>query len=86
MKQMILTGLATEQSFSNKGEAQYYLVFNHGELRVPVTEEAAREVVSAMVQTNGHSVEEEPQESHETYYNNQEEAFADDDGDGVDQV
>lgn len=49
MKKMILTGLATEQSFDNGGEARYFLVFNNGELRVPITEEAAEIVVAEMV-------------------------------------
>jgi hypothetical protein len=49
MKTMILTGLATEQSFNNGGEARYFLVFNNGELRVPITEEAAEIVVAEMM-------------------------------------
>ena len=54
MKTMILTGLATEQSFASSGPA-YYLVFNDGELRVPVTEAAAEVVVQAMYASNGAS-------------------------------
>lgn len=45
---MVLTGLATEQSFDKSGAAQYFLVFNNGKLRVPTTEEAAQLVVAAM--------------------------------------
>ncbi len=48
MKQMILTGLATEQTFTSNGEAQFFLVFNNGELKVPTTEAAAQIVVQAM--------------------------------------
>lgn len=62
MKPMILTGLATEQSFDNLGAAQFYLIFNGGELRVPVSEEAAQVVAQAMVDktprpapSNGHT-------------------------------
>jgi hypothetical protein len=47
MKQMILTGMATEQRFGSP-EPQYYLVFNEGQLRVPVAAEAAEAVVQAM--------------------------------------
>ena len=62
MKKMILTALATEQSFADQGEAQYYLVFNHGELRIPVTEEAAKVVVAAMygATSNEEEVDERP--------------------------
>ena len=44
MKQLILTGLATEQKFGSK-EGAFFLVFNDGELRVPITQEAAEVVV-----------------------------------------
>lgn len=47
MKQIILTGLATEQRFGNPSP-QYFLVFNEGELRVPVEEQAAEKVVQTM--------------------------------------
>jgi hypothetical protein len=45
---MVLTGLATEQTFDKKGAPQFFLVFNNGALRVPVTEEAAGVVVKEM--------------------------------------
>lgn len=60
MKEMRLTGLATEQRFSSHGIAQFYLVFNDGELRVPVDESAARLVASAMLSSNGSSRATEP--------------------------
>lgn len=47
MKQLILTGLATEHNFGGEGE-QYYLVFNKGDLRVPITESAAEIVIKEM--------------------------------------
>lgn len=52
MKQMILTGLATEQRFGNP-EPQFYLVFNEGELRVPVDPTAAEAIVATMYGGNG---------------------------------
>ena len=52
MKQMILTGLATEQKFG-KPDQQFFLVFNDGELRVPITPQAAESVVEAMYSQNG---------------------------------
>lgn len=57
MKQMILTGLGSEQTFlppNGNGAAEaikgavYYLVFNNGELRVPVSQAAAEIVVKHM--------------------------------------
>jgi hypothetical protein len=47
MKSMVLTGLGSEQDFSNGGTS-YFLVFNGGELRVPISEEAAEVVVKEM--------------------------------------
>jgi hypothetical protein len=52
MKQMILTGLATEQKFG-EAEQRFYLVFNDGELKVPASPEAAEVVVQAMYGDNG---------------------------------
>jgi hypothetical protein len=52
MKQMILTGLATDQRFG-KPDPDFFLVFNNGELRVPVTQEAAEVVVQTMYGSNG---------------------------------
>lgn len=70
MKQMILTGIGSEQNFirppngdhdeyKKLGVASYYLVFNDGELRVPCTESAAALVVKHMYEGeeangNGH--------------------------------
>lgn len=87
MKKLFLTALASEQNFASKA-VQYYLVFNNGELRVPVTEAAAEIVVKEMYgeqpeeqeqevaqESNGHSYTEEPPRNDD----NQDE-------DGVDQV
>lgn len=59
MKKMVLTGMGTEQRFTEDGasdETDYYLVFNNGELRLPTTEEAARQVIKFMY---GHSTEDD---------------------------
>ena len=59
MKKMILTGLGSEQrfdrtpagnvdNFEKLGVTEFYLVFNDGELRVKVPEEAAHTVVQFM--------------------------------------
>ncbi len=47
MKTMTLTGLGSEQDFSN-GSTSYFLVFNNGKFRVQVTEEVAELVVKEM--------------------------------------
>lgn len=82
MKQLILTGLATEQKFGLPS-AQFYLVFNDGELRVPVTEEAANVVVQEMY---GNAPEPE-RTSEDTYeYPDPERNEDDDDSDSNDGV
>ncbi len=45
MKQLILTGVATEQKL-DRSSLTYYLVFNDGELRVPVPEETTEVVLN----------------------------------------
>lgn len=47
MKTLTLTGLGSEQDFSN-GSTSYFLVFNNGKFRVPITEEAAEVVIKEM--------------------------------------
>lgn len=47
MKPMILTGLGSEQDFETGGTG-YFLIFNGGELRVPVSETAAETVVQEL--------------------------------------
>jgi len=44
---MVLTGLSTEQKFGSPAP-DFYLVFNDGELRVPITASSAEVVVQAM--------------------------------------
>lgn len=44
MKELILTGLATEQQFG-KSDTTYFLIFNNGQLRLQITENAAELVV-----------------------------------------
>lgn len=67
MKQMLLTGLATDQKFGAP-TPQYFLVFNEGELRVPISEEAAETVVKAMYSGNGVSVEQPPAEDEDVMH------------------
>lgn len=47
MKPMVLTGLGSEQDFETGGTG-YFLIFNSGELRVPISEKAAEVVVKEM--------------------------------------
>lgn len=47
MKQMVLTGLSTEQKFGSPAP-DFFLVFNDGELRVPITASSAEVVIQAM--------------------------------------
>jgi len=54
MRTLILTGIANEVSFT-EGESSYFLVFNEGELRLPVEEGVAAYAVEVMMA--------EPQES-----------------------
>ena len=62
-KQRILTGLATEQTFDDPtGGAAYFLVFNKGELRVPISEKAAESVVSSMFVGSAQEPEDETEE------------------------
>lgn len=85
---MILTGLATEQTF-DRPEAQYYLVFNEGELRVPIAEAAARIVVVEMYGSSP-AMEEQSEESDsvETFDTNQDAPDDDSvtDEDGIESV
>lgn len=53
MTQLILTGLAQETDFENPEQSTFFLVFNGGELRVPVSEEAAQVVVQHRFTQNG---------------------------------
>lgn len=59
MKQLILTGLSSEHRFGSN-DIQYQLVFNDGEIRIPVSEEAANAVSLKMYEESS-----APQESEE---------------------
>jgi hypothetical protein len=82
-KSMVLTGIGSEQDFKTGG-TKFLLVFNDGELRVPVSETAAETVLQAMFQDQSKTelavtqYEEDVEESNSK-------APSDDD-DGVDQV
>lgn len=65
MKKLILTGLATEQSFIGGGQASYFLVFNDGELRVPVSEKAAEVVVQEMYGESNEPASEQESDGYE---------------------
>jgi hypothetical protein len=80
MKKLVLTGLANETDFTNGEAIQYLLVFNKGELRVPVDEQSAKLVIQFMFSDE----EIEPKESEPKVPEDQNE-FTDDEG-GVDQV
>lgn len=47
MRVMTLTGIGSEQNFETGG-TEYFLVFNKGSLRVPVSEIAAEVVIKEM--------------------------------------
>lgn len=47
MKQLMLTGLSNEQDFST-GETKFVLVFNGGDLRIDISEQAAEQVIRKM--------------------------------------
>ena len=78
MKQMVLTGMAHEQNFS--GITKFFLVFNDGELRIPVPEESAQIVIEAMYKPNGEKKAEPPPSYDNSQYvvSNSEEVFDDD--------
>lgn len=48
MKRLMLTGLATEHSFTKGGAEQYFLVFNDGEVRIPVPQQTAEAVIQEL--------------------------------------
>jgi hypothetical protein len=84
MKKMSLTGLGSEQKFGHTTNGtEFYLVFNDGELRVPISEEAAHVVVRCMYGSpdlvdSPTVVEESPTPS--------EESGGGSDEDGIDQI
>lgn len=85
MKTMILTGLGTEQKFESLikdrnplEDIEYFLIFNHGQVRVPVTKEAAEIVVKEMY---GSTEEDAPQiDERNDQVSDDEEMLADEDG------
>jgi len=89
-KMMVLTGIGSEQDFKT-GESKFLLVFNDGELRVPVTETAAEIIIKTMFsnQSNTPSVNQDeddrttPLEFEDPIEQESNDAF---DSDDVDQV
>lgn len=89
MKTAVLTGIATEHHFTGKpenlGKAQFYLVFNEGELRIPVSQEAASVVVKHYAKELAQH--EAPEEETESAADGepQVQSYATDDDDGADE-
>lgn len=82
MKSMVLTGLGSEQDFGT-GETGYFLIFNSGELRVPISEKAAEAVVKEMyIEGSISSEPEQPQFPREEIPPNNDDDF----DDGVGQI
>ena len=86
MKTAVLTGIATEHHFTGKaenlGKAQFYLVFNEGELRIPVSQEAAEVVVKHYAKE---LAQEEPPQEEEADGEPQVQSYATDDEGGEDE-
>lgn len=100
MRKILLTGMSSEQSFipdennghTKLGPTRFHLVFNDGELHVPVSQEAVASVLEYM--TEGERGE--PQYAEEapekqaapapTVYNEEDDPSAVTDESGVDQV
>ncbi len=87
MKQLVLTGLSTDQAFG-KPEPQFFLVFNNGDLRVPVTEQAAQIVVGEMYGEENPTPSNDPQTFSESqgYETAPVVGYDDSSDDGVNQV
>ena len=86
MRELKLTGVSNEQDLDTE-ETKFLLVFNGGELRVPVSEEAVQVVLQhrygEQQSGNGHHVEELPIQRQTTEPESELEEELDD---GVDQV
>ena len=82
MKTMTLTGLGSEQNFATGGTS-YFLVFNGGELRVSISEDAAEAVIKEMYsQSNGQAQTSDGDVSPSVDYESEEMEREDDDGVG----
>lgn len=84
MKSMVLTGLGSEQDFGTGGTG-YFLIFNNGELRVPISEVAAETVIKEMYSENPvlSTEQKQPSSQHEERHSSDD---VDYDYDGVGQV
>lgn len=66
MRELKVTGIAQENDFDSDGLVQYLLVFNKGELRVPVSQEAAQQVLQFIyVEANGQAEPSDPEKFEE---------------------
>lgn len=50
MKQLLITGISQETPLENPEETHIYLVFNHGECRVPTNEAGIQAVMQALAE------------------------------------
>lgn len=86
MKSMTLTGLGSEQDFET-GEAGYFLIFNGGDLRVPISEKAAEIVLKEIYGKKDATPEAASEsESEQPFYQDDSSTETSDSEDGVDQV
>lgn len=83
MKPMVLTALGSENNFATGGTS-YFLVFNDGDLRVPISEDAAEAVIAKMYSQQIET--ETPTEMTSTENHTLTPGGTTDDDDGVDQV
>ena len=86
MKSLVLTGLAHETDFSNGEVEQYLLVFNRGELRIPVREEVARLILQYLFGSEDPDAEEAAPAPMVPPAAQGSQSEVTDDDDGVDQV
>lgn len=50
MKQLLITGISQETPLENPEETHIYLVFNHGECRVPTNEAGIQAIMQALAE------------------------------------
>lgn len=83
MKSMVLTGLGSEQDFETGGTG-YFLIFNSGELRVPISEKAAETVIKEMYSGEAapESEQEQPTQAEDNSSSNNDHEY----DDGVGQI
>jgi hypothetical protein len=83
MKDLKVTGLAQESDFDNDGVVQFLLVLNKGALRIPISPEAAQEVIKIMYAEGNGVAEQQSQLTDEGGDSDEAQESPDD---GVDQI